>query len=168
MDHIITNLHSHRYAQFMINEVVPHIDETYRTRTDKRIFVGQSLGGLLGSYILLKKPGIFSDFILTSPSLWWDDEMMFALEEDAFRAGVKPVGRVYYAVGETETPAINGRNHDMVGQMLRFAKRLRSRNHAGLEVRDEVITDSTHQTTFPIGFTRAMRWLMPGDNIYNG
>ena len=38
--------------------------------------IGQSLGGLLATEILFKKPELFDNYIIASPSLWWDDESL--------------------------------------------------------------------------------------------
>jgi predicted alpha/beta superfamily hydrolase len=52
----------------------------YRTSSIKTI-VGQSLGGLLATEILLKKPGLFDNYIIISPSLWWDDQSLLDFED---------------------------------------------------------------------------------------
>lgn len=156
------------YLDFIKREVIPFIEQHYRADPARRTLVGQSLGGLFGVFALLEEPGLFHDYILTSASLWFDDEAVFDLELVAADTGRVLSGRVYFAVGETETPAINAGRHDMVGQQRRFAERLRSRGYDGLIVRDEVLEGGTHLTTYPIGFLRAMRWQMSGPDIYNG
>ncbi len=156
------------YLSFLKNEVIPYIENNYRADPNRRMLVGQSFGGLFGAYALIAEPGLFQDYVLTSPSLWFDNQVIFDMELAAADAGRQLSGRVYFAVGETETPAINGFRNDMVGLQTAFAERLRSRGHKSLIVRDEVIEGGTHLTTYPIGFTRAMRWLLPGSDIYNG
>ncbi len=132
------------------------------------MLVGQSYGGLFGIFALLEEPGLFQDYVLTSSSIWHDNKVLFEMEEDAAKKGKELSGRVYFAIGETETPAINGGRHDMVGQQTAFAHRLRSRGYTDLIVRDEIIKEGTHLTTFPIGLTRALRWLIPGDKPFGG
>lgn len=156
------------YLTLFKEEIIPFVEETYRADTGRRILAGHSFGGLFGAYALIEEPGLFQDYILTSPSLWFDSETIFALEENAAKAGRNLPGRVYFATGETETPAKGATKNDMVGQQKAFIKRLRSRGYKDLEVRGEIMEGGTHLTTFPIGFTRALRWLLPGDNIYGG
>lgn len=156
------------YLDFLKDDVLPFVEAHYRADPKRRMLVGQSFGGLFGAYALIEEPGLFHDYILTSPSLWQNEKEMFAFEEDAFNAGRKLKGRVYFATGHTETPAINGRRHDMSGQQTAFAKALRARGYEELEVRDELLDGGTHLTTFPIGLTRALRWLLPGDDVYSG
>ena len=38
--------------------------------------MGQSLGGLLATEILFNQPQLFDNYIIISPSLWWDDEKL--------------------------------------------------------------------------------------------
>lgn len=64
---------SANFINFLEKELQPFIDSTYRTNPIKTI-IGQSLGGLLATEILFKKPELFDNYIIVSPSLWWDDE----------------------------------------------------------------------------------------------
>ena len=156
------------YLTLFKEEIIPFIEQAYRADSNRRILAGQSFGGLFGAYALIEEPGLFQDYILTSPSLWFDNEAMFDLEEKAAKAGRILSGRVYFATGETETPANGVARNNMVGQQEAFAKRLRSRGYENLEVRDEIMEGGTHLSTFPIGLTRALRWLLPGSKIYAG
>ena len=70
---------SENFIAFIEQELQPFIDSNYRTTKIKTI-IGQSLGGLLATEILFKKPEIFDNYIIVSPSLWWNDEKL--LEEE--------------------------------------------------------------------------------------
>ncbi|WP_144281983.1 alpha/beta hydrolase [Chryseobacterium echinoideorum] len=67
-----TSGHSHRFISFIEKELQPYIQEKYKTSSSKTI-IGQSLGGLLATEILFKKPELFNKYIIVSPSLWWDN-----------------------------------------------------------------------------------------------
>ncbi len=156
------------YLTFMRDEVIPLVEKTYRADPQRRILAGQSYGGLFGAFALLEEPGLFADYILTSSSLWYDSGVMFRLEDEAAKTGRELKGRVYFAIGETETPTIGNGRYDMVGDQKRFADLLRSRGHAALDVRDTVVEGGTHLTTFPIGLLRGLMWLAPGPKPYGG
>ena len=64
--------HSDSFIAFIEKELQPLIEKKYKTNTSKTI-IGQSLGGLLATEILLKHPALFSKYIIISPSLWWDN-----------------------------------------------------------------------------------------------
>ncbi|TCV19562.1 hypothetical protein EDC17_100484 [Sphingobacterium alimentarium] len=67
-----TSGHSNRFISFIEKELQPYIQEKYMTSSSKTI-IGQSLGGLLATEILFKKPELFNKYIIVSPSLWWDN-----------------------------------------------------------------------------------------------
>jgi len=66
---------SAKFIDFVEKELQPYIKANYKTN-DTTYLIGQSLGGLVASEILLKKPDLFTNYIIVSPSLWWDDESL--------------------------------------------------------------------------------------------
>ncbi|HQW83784.1 MAG TPA: alpha/beta hydrolase-fold protein [Ferruginibacter sp.] len=66
---------SQNFIAFLETELQPFIEKKYKTNAVKML-IGQSLGGLLASEILLKKPALFTNYIIVSPSLWWDNESL--------------------------------------------------------------------------------------------
>lgn len=68
---------SANFISFIEKELQPFIEEKYHTNSSKTI-IGQSLGGLLASEILIKKPSLFDTYIIISPSLWWGNESLLA------------------------------------------------------------------------------------------
>jgi len=66
---------SAKFIDFVEKELQPFINANYKTN-DTSYLIGQSLGGLLATEILLKKPHLFTNYIIVSPSLWWDDETL--------------------------------------------------------------------------------------------
>lgn len=92
---------SEAFIGFLETELQPFIKSHYATDST-RILIGQSLGGLVGTEILLKKPDLFSHYILVSPSLWWDHESLLKLEA---RPGAFPK-TVYLTAGKEEEPVM--------------------------------------------------------------
>ncbi|MXN92804.1 alpha/beta hydrolase [Flavobacterium sp. Sd200] len=96
-----TTGHSDVFIKFIETELLPFIQNNYKT-TETKYIIGQSLGGLLATEILLKKPDLFSHYLIVSPSLWWDNE---SLLKDAKKivAGQPDTNRyVYISVGKQE------------------------------------------------------------------
>jgi len=87
---------SAKFIDFVEKELQPYINKNYKTNGEETI-IGQSLGGLLATEILLKKPQLFDQYIIVSPSLWWDDESL--LNEIPNLAAKQPKAKVYIAVG---------------------------------------------------------------------
>lgn len=61
-----------KFTTFLDQELKPYITAHYKTRGPNTI-IGESLGGLLLTNILLKKPGLFDKYIIISPSIWWEN-----------------------------------------------------------------------------------------------
>jgi len=63
------------YARFLIEEVKPFIDKTYRTKPDREntAVAGSSLGGLISLHLAMKHPQTFSKCAAISPALMWAD-----------------------------------------------------------------------------------------------
>lgn len=146
------------YLAFLRDEVAPFIEENYRGDPERRILVGQSYGGLFGAYVLVTDPSAFSDYILTSTSFWHDDAVMFNLEKAFAAKNDSMPARVYFAVGENETEATG--NKYMISNQEKFVGALKSHDYLGLEVRQDIIPETTHYTTFPVGLTRGLDWFL--------
>lgn len=86
---------SESFINFIEKELQPFVDSNYRTTSTKTI-IGQSLGGLLATEILFKKPALFDNYIIVSPSLWWSGEELLEGKLPVF----KPDQSIYIAVGK--------------------------------------------------------------------
>jgi len=62
------------YLQFIVEELKPFVDSTYRTQPDRRhtAVAGSSLGGLISLYMASARPDVFSMAGVISPALFWD------------------------------------------------------------------------------------------------
>lgn len=130
-----------KFRAFLAAELIPHIDASYRT-TNERVLVGHSYGGLFSTWMLLTKPDLFTGYVIVSPSLWYDQKMIFKLDG-------KPGARAYVAAGSLENPI-------MAADAKRLAKRL------GNAHKVEILDDETHNSIFPSAFSRGIRWVLKG------
>jgi predicted alpha/beta superfamily hydrolase len=74
-----------KFLSFIADELLPTIDRNYRTRP-YRVLIGHSLGGLFAVYALLNRPEVFRGYLVTSPSLWWDDQVLVKAAQPFFAA----------------------------------------------------------------------------------
>lgn len=86
---------SEKFIAFIEKEVKPLVEESYQNNSNSTI-IGQSLGGLLATEILVKKPQLFDNYIIVSASLWYDNESL--VKSDIKTAN--SVKSVYVAVGK--------------------------------------------------------------------
>ena len=86
---------SEKFINFIKKELQPLITTNYKT-SSARTLIGQSLGGLLATEILFKDPDLFDNYIIISPSLWWDDESILKYSPTSYQSNKS----IYIAVGK--------------------------------------------------------------------
>lgn len=99
-----TTGHSDKFISFLEKELKPYIEGQFKT-TDTYIF-GQSLGGLLATEILLKRPEMFNNYFIISPSLWWDDESLLKQASQLLTKIPDTKKFIYVSVGKGEHPVM--------------------------------------------------------------
>lgn len=77
-----------KYGEFLIHELKPFIDLNYRTRPEFESTGtgGSSMGGLVSVCLGLTFPETFSRLAVISPSIWWDDSILFKYIDGLKRA----------------------------------------------------------------------------------
>ncbi|MDO6389774.1 alpha/beta hydrolase-fold protein [Pontibacter sp. BT731] len=94
-----TTGHSDKFTAFLATELQPFIDKKFKTTRSKTI-IGQSLGGLLATEILLKSPTLFNKYIIVSPSLWWDNGSLLNKGSEILNAAFQQQTDIYIGVGK--------------------------------------------------------------------
>lgn len=100
--------HARLFIQFIQAELIPYIKQHYKT-TANRTVIGESLAGLLATEILLRQPTLFNQYIIVSPSLWWNQRSIFMEATNILKdaAAQQPI-KIFLAVGkEGLTPGYN-------------------------------------------------------------
>lgn len=105
-----------RFADFIVDEVVPLVRSKYRT-LPALILAGHSFGGLLALEVAAKKPGAFNGVIAMSPALWWNDSSGIVSYSDAIAKSAK-AQRLFVTSG--------GLEDDIDRTTQRFSQRLDS------------------------------------------
>jgi predicted alpha/beta superfamily hydrolase len=70
------------FLRFLAEELMPMIDQNYRTLPSRTI-AGWSFGGLLAMYSAIATPELFDAHLCISPAIWWDHDLVFDLFADA-------------------------------------------------------------------------------------
>jgi hypothetical protein len=91
-----TTGHSAPFIKFIGEEVQPLIEKTHKVSSEKKTLIGQSLGGLLATEILFKKPDMFNNYIIVSPSLWYDYESLLKSTPQPYQTNKS----IFISVGE--------------------------------------------------------------------
>lgn len=137
---------SGKFITFLEKELQPFITKQYKVNHIKTL-LGQSLGGLLATEILFTKPTLFNQYIIVSPSLWWDNESLLA-KQPMFTALPGKVN-VYIAVGKE-------------GKIMeRDAKTLYNllNKHKNLNTGFQYLPNKNHATIYHEALYKAFEWL---------
>jgi hypothetical protein len=151
------------YGRFIAADVFPLIAANYRADMSRKIFVGHSYGSLLGLQLLLSEPRTFDHYILGSPSLWFDQGVMFDREQVYAKSHKDLAASVFFGIGGRETlPRDRKRsrteeNADIVADLCDFDAALKSHRYPNLKSRLEVFMDEDHAGVFPLVLTHGLR-----------
>ena len=121
-----TSGHSDKFIAFIEKELQPFIDKKYKT-TDSKTIIGQSLGGLLETEILLKKPSLFNKYVIVSPSIWWNNGSILNQDSVIFQKNFNQNTDIYIAVGKegltpTEIPRVMEVDANLISEKIKASK----------------------------------------------
>jgi enterochelin esterase-like enzyme len=96
------NPQGRKYPDFLLNEVIPFIEDHYRVRggPGNRVLGGSSYGAGAALYTAIARPGSFAGLLLESPSVYASDYQLF---KDAAAVREWP-RRVYIGTGTVQEP----------------------------------------------------------------
>ena len=139
------------FLRFVKDELIPFVETKYRIKPNQRTFTGYSIAGLLALHWVFTEPQLFQQYIIGSPSIWYDGKRIFE-EEKKFAVGRENLDlKVFMSVGSKE--------NIMVQDMVDMASILKSRNYRGLQLRHVVLEDETHASAVSGCFQQGLRFL---------
>jgi predicted alpha/beta superfamily hydrolase len=139
-----------RFVRFLETELIPYVNSHYRTTAGSTL-VGQSLGGLLATKVLLEKPGLFEKYVIVSPSLWWNRQALLKSAGELMKKNQAPNRRAYISVGDEEP--------EMIQTVRDLVERLKESHWVGLQYHYDFLTDENHATSLHISVYNAMKYL---------
>jgi uncharacterized protein len=142
------------FAKFLLKELRPMIERRYPVDLHQSILAGHSLGASFASHVLLHDSGAFDDYLLCSPSIWTEPQL---LDKASTFHAASPL-KVFIGAGTKE-------DEDFVeGHMLPNAHELvaRLRNHASaVDVSLVEFEGKNHGTALPDCISQGIRTLLP-------
>jgi hypothetical protein len=133
-----------RFLSVIKNEVIKLIDSTYRVDQSDKALYGTSLGGLFAVYTLFHEPTLFNRYIIISPSLQWENEILFKYEKSFAEKNNTLNAKVFISYGEYEE-AFSGSTFN------RFVDQVKSRNYKGLDLQSMKIDWMGHSGSGTVG-----------------
>lgn len=137
-----------KFVSFLEAELIPYVDSHYRT-AGTRTIVGQSLGGLLAAKVLLEKPGLFDNYVIVSPSLWWNQQALLQGAGELVKKNQAPNRKVYISVAE-EHP-------EMMATAKSLVEIVKNSGWTNLRYEYDFLNAETHATSLHISVYNAMR-----------
>ncbi len=92
------------FLDLIKTQLIPAIEERYRVDTTRnsRVILGHSYGGLFGAYAFSAHNSLFGNYLLLSPSLWFDDLITLQFEKDNREKNNSREQLVFMGLGEAE------------------------------------------------------------------
>jgi predicted alpha/beta superfamily hydrolase len=140
------------FIQSMKKEIMPLIEDKYKTNGDNGI-AGHSIGGLFAGYCLLIKPTLFKRYGILSPSFWWDNDKIFEIEKTYSENNQSLPVNVFISVGSLEGK--------MVEIVNKFADSLKTHHYKGLTLHEQIFDNEDHVSVIPASLSRTLRVLYP-------
>jgi predicted alpha/beta superfamily hydrolase len=142
------------FMRFMVEELWPWVTANYKV-SDDRTYVGDSQGGMFGCYALLKHHGFFNRYVIGSPWLCWDPELVPNYEEQYAGKNVDLDAVVFLAAGGAEDVLSPGLDPN-IAQIFEIANTaehtqrlgalLATRKYPSLRLKTLIFPDETHFT----------------------
>jgi predicted alpha/beta superfamily hydrolase len=140
------------FASFINNQVIPLIDERFRTNQD-RTLIGHSFGGVFVTFMLLCYPENFAKYIAITPVLageYYAQKEMFAILEKKSPTSKK---LVYFSIGGEEKDSKVTNYVDTLRKSC-----LEIGNFANINSKTEIIDGETHASVVTPSIWRGLKF----------
>ena len=135
-----------KFLAFIKKELIPFIESQYRV-TDDRTLMGSSFGGLFTLYALFNETELFHRYVLTSPAVGWDNEVIYTYEKNYAEKKPRLPIKLFMTVGELEE----------VSGFQKFVDHLKARKYKGLSLQTRILENTGHSGTKAEGYTRGLQ-----------
>jgi predicted alpha/beta superfamily hydrolase len=165
------------FRRFIQEELEPFIVGRFPVDPSDRTLVGMSLGGLFAAWVLLNQPEDFERYLICSPSLWWDNDLLMRQPVIWPDRGQAVRARVFLAAGDLErdelvrarvdaAPAAirpllqafrNAQGQHLLAEHVEeLARRLGELQMPGLQVTSKIFPDEAHESVYPAALSRGI------------
>ncbi|MDA3934941.1 MAG: alpha/beta hydrolase-fold protein [Gammaproteobacteria bacterium] len=146
-----------RFLTYIEEEVIPLIKSRYRT-LDYQALSGTSHGGQFAINALIKRPNLFDGVIAISPTLYWNNNQVLDLAEEALKKQVLK-GRLFISIANEE-PIMT----ESFQKLVELTRKYPSTN---LGVSTKTFSDESHDSTTLLGQYYGLKHLFPNWAIPN-
>jgi predicted alpha/beta superfamily hydrolase len=141
------------FQEFLGSELIPFIESSYRSKSDRRIIFGQSIAGQFVLYTAQTKPTLFWGHIASNPALHRNLPLFLQMHPATPADGVE--SRLYVANGSDDDPRFREPNVQWMEHWANVENR-------PWYLRAETLQGHTHFSAPPAAFRQGMAWLFSG------
>ena len=137
------------FLNFLMYELIPFIDQNFRTDPNDRGLLGVSLSATFVLYAMTEQPNLFQRLVAVSPGIEFPYKNKQSLRENPSH----PV-KCYLAI---EAPADDLEILKEIELVRQFVKDIREKNYEGLEIDLKIYEGEDHFSVGAIGFIHGLR-----------
>ncbi|MDH3429857.1 MAG: alpha/beta hydrolase-fold protein [Gammaproteobacteria bacterium] len=138
------------FQDFLGSELLPFIESTYRSRSDRRIIFGQSIGGQFILYTALTQPTLFWGHIASNPAL--HRNLPFFLRLHAETPPADRGSHLYVGSGSEDDPRFREPAMEWISHWTGLKEK-------PWRLRAETLDGHSHFSAPPASFRRGILWL---------
>jgi hypothetical protein len=147
-----------KFLEVIKDEIIKKIDSAYRTDKTKNGLLGTSSGGLFVLYTLFTEPSLFNRYIANSPSLWYDNNLIFLLEKSFVEKHHELNAKLFTSSGGYEE------EFDPVS-FKKFIAQVQASKYKGLEIESLVVDKTGHGSAGPYAISRGLQFVFSKPDI---
>ena len=141
------------FQSFLKDEMIPYVERSYRSRPDRRIIFGQSIGGQFVLYAALTEPDLFWGHIASNPAL--HRNLAFFLQDRGAASTSGEPSRLFVASGSLDDPEYRL-------PALEWIEHWSNRSNTPWHLKTMILDGHSHMSAPPASFRQGMRWLFSG------
>jgi predicted alpha/beta superfamily hydrolase len=144
------------FEAFLTQELKPFLEARYPIDPDKAILFGHSYAGLFVANVLAENPEAFCAYVVASPSVWADPQLLERLASSAPKGSGR---RVYIAAGEKEDMDPR-QKPSMLEGAAEIASALTAPNST-FKVEKQIFSGENHISYWPRLVPASFSWILP-------
>ncbi len=137
------------FLSFLETKVFEEIEGSFKTIKNERGILGHSFGGLFGFYCLTNHPETFKNYLLISPSIWWNKSEL--LTEENFQK-INKTANIYMTMGTAES----GMLKKPIRKLIQDFDQLKEKETNIILKEHENLN---HHSIVPLGIYEGIEWI---------
>jgi predicted alpha/beta superfamily hydrolase len=143
-----------KFQRFLSDELLPFIEKSYRSRADRRVIFGQSIGGQFVLYTALTKPDLFWGHVASNPALHRNLPFFLRYHGKVEIAGEQ--SRLFVGSGSRDDPRFRV-------PTLEWIEHWSDNGDGPWQLKTMNLEGHTHMSAPPATFRQGMTWLFSND-----